>query len=297
LCNGVQAQPRNESSTARRWRFLRAGSYWEVVVVWPLARLRRSTRPDNFRLRLADVANSAMGWTYRFRTRIVFDFIGQPAERRGMKKRKDGPPRIRDAEATQKRILAAAKREFAKNGLNGARVDVISERAKANKRMIYHYFNAKEELFQRVLEEAYLDIRTAEQKLDLEHLPPREALEVLIRFTWNYYLKNPEFLTLVNSENLHKARHLKKSDVIHSVSRKFVNMVAEILDRGVASGDFRRGIDPVQLNITIAAIAYYYLTNRFTGSIIFERNLMAPDALDERLSFNMETIMRLVKAD
>ena len=124
-----------------------------------------------------------------------------------------------------------------------------------------------------------------------------EALEVLIRFTWKYCLKNPEFLTLVNSENLHKARHLKKSDVIQSVSRKFVNMVAEILDRGVASGDFRRGIDPVQLNITIAAIAYYYLTNRFTGSIIFERNLMAPDALDERLSFNIETIMRLVKAD
>jgi AcrR family transcriptional regulator len=203
-------------------------------------------------------------------------------------------PRIRDAEATQARILAAAKKEFAKSGLAGARVDVIAERAKANKRMIYHYFNSKEDLFQRVLEDAYVDIRTAEQKLDLDRLAPREALERLVRFTWDYYLKNPEFLTLVNSANLHKARHLKKSQTIEQVSRRFVDMVGALLDRGEESGDFRAGIDPVQLNITIAAIGYYYFTNRFSGSIIFQRDLMTPAALEERLRFNVETILRLV---
>ncbi|WP_305987078.1 TetR/AcrR family transcriptional regulator [Roseibium sp. MMSF_3544] len=200
----------------------------------------------------------------------------------------------RDADATKARILAAAKKEFAKNGLGGARVDEIAERAKANKRMIYHYFGGKEDLFQTVLEEGYLDIRTAEQKLDLEHLPAREALETLVRFTWEYYLKNPEFLTLVNSENLHKARHLKKSKLIEVVSRRFVDMVGALLDRGVKEGVFRTGIDPVQLNITIAAIGYYYLTNRFTGAIMFQRDLMAKEALNERLDFNIETIMRLV---
>ena len=88
-------------------------------------------------------------------------------------------PKARDADATQKRILSAAKKEFAKSGLGGARVDVIAERAKANKRMIYHYFNSKEELFQRVLEDAYSDIRTAEQKLELDHMDPKAALETL----------------------------------------------------------------------------------------------------------------------
>lgn len=202
--------------------------------------------------------------------------------------------KIRDAEATQTRILSAAKKEFAKNGLGGARVDEIAERAKANKRMIYHYFGNKEDLFRTVLEDAYTDIRTAEQGLKLEHLPAREALEKLIRFTWQYYLKNPEFLTLVNSENLHKARHLKKSDKIETMFRRFVDMVAELLQRGIKEGAFRTGIDPVQLNITIAALGYYYLTNRFTGSIIYERDMMAKEALEERLAFNVETIMRLV---
>lgn len=203
-------------------------------------------------------------------------------------------PRTRDAEATKARILDAAKREFAKNGLGGARVDVIAEKARANKRMIYHYFESKEGLFQTILENAYVDIRTAEQKLNLDHLAPQEALERLVRFTWDYYLKNPEFITLVNSENLHRAKHLKKSEVVKVYSRKFVSMVKTILDRGVAAGVFRDGVDPVQLNITIAAIGYYYLTNRFTGSILFERDLMAKDALEERLRFNIDTILRLV---
>lgn len=203
-------------------------------------------------------------------------------------------PRVRDAEATKARILDAAKKEFAKNGLGGGRVDDIAEKAKANKRMIYHYFGSKEGLFQTVLENAYVDIRTAEQKLNLDHLEPKAALEKLVRFTFDYYLKNPEFITLVNSENLHRAKHLKKSEVIKVYSRKFVSMVESILDRGVAAGEFRTGIDPVQLNITIAAIGYYYMTNRFTGSIVFERDLMAKEALEERLRFNIDTILRLV---
>jgi len=204
-------------------------------------------------------------------------------------------PKKRDAEATKKRILDASKAEFAEHGLSGARVDVISERADANKRMIYHYFGNKENLFQKVLENAYIEIRTAEQALDLDHLSPTLALKELVEFTWKYYLENPEFLILVNSENLHRARHLEKSEVIKTVSRKFVNMVEGILDRGVEQGEFRPGIDPVQLNITIAAIGYYYLTNRFTGSIIFEKDLMKKAALNDRLDFNVETILRLVK--
>lgn len=205
-------------------------------------------------------------------------------------------PRIRDAEATKLRILAAAKREFARNGLAGARVDVIAEKAKANKRMIYHYFENKETLFQIVVENAYIDIRSAEQKLRLDDLPAAAALEQLVRFTWGYYLKNPEFITLVNSENLHRAKHLKKSERVQDASRRMVAMVAGILQRGIDEGSFRAGVDPVQLNITIAAIGYFYLTNRYTGAIMYEREMTTAEALEERLGFNIDTILRLVAA-
>ncbi|GAN91222.1 transcriptional regulator TetR [Gluconobacter frateurii M-2] len=203
-------------------------------------------------------------------------------------------PRIRDAEATKGRILDAAKKEFARNGLEGARVDAIALEANANKRMIYHYFESKEKLFQTVLENAYFDIRESEKKLDLDSLDPRDALERLVRFTWNYYIQNPEFISLVNSENLARARHLKSSDAVKIVSRRFVGLVDKILKRGVAQGLFRDGVDPVQLNITIAAVSYYYFTNQYTGSIIFERDLMSDTAQAERIRFNIETILRIV---
>ena len=202
----------------------------------------------------------------------------------------------RDAKATQKRILAAAKKEFAKNGLAGARVDIIAVKARVNKRMIYHYFDSKDDLFKAVLEHAYADIRGAEKKLELESLSPKAALEKLVRFTWEYYLKNPEFLTLVNSENLHKARHFKNSKTIRPINNQFVNMVERILERGIEAGDFRAGIDAKQLNITIAAIGYYYLTNRHTLSIILDFDFMAPEALDTRIEFNIDTILKLVEA-
>ena len=206
-------------------------------------------------------------------------------------------PRARDADLTRKRILAAATAEFGHKGLGGARVDEIARRSRSNQRMIYHYFGSKELLFTAVLEAAYSDIRAAEQKLNLDALGPTEAIATLVRFTWNYYLEHPKFLSLVNSANLHRARHLKGSQTVREVMGKFVQMVKAILDRGAAMGEFREGIDPVQLNITIAAIGYYYLTNRFTGSIIYDRDLMAPDNLDQRLAFNLETILRLVRRE
>jgi AcrR family transcriptional regulator len=204
--------------------------------------------------------------------------------------------RTRVAEVTRARILAAAKSEFARKGLGGARVDAIAARAKANKRMIYHYFGSKDRLFTAVLEEAYRDIRSAELKLPLDMLEPEEAIETLLRFTWDYYLANPEFVTLVNSANLHQARHLKNSETFRSFGPPFVGLVKSILERGVAKGIFRPGIDPVQLNITIAAIGYYYLTNRYTGAVMFARDYMTKEALDERFAFNRDTIMRLIRA-
>ena len=201
----------------------------------------------------------------------------------------------RDADLTRRRILAAATAEVGRKGLGGARVDEIARRSKSNQRMIYHYFGSKEKLFTAVLEDAYGHIRSAELKLPLAELEPEAALEVLLRFTWDYYLAQPEFLSLVNSANLHKARHVKDSERFKTTGPPFVGLVKSILDRGVAKGLFRPGIDPVQLNITMAAVGYYYLTNRFTGEILFERDFMTPERLAERFAFNLDTILRLVR--
>ena len=200
----------------------------------------------------------------------------------------------RNPDDTKRRILASAKAEFAKKGLGGARVDDIAARAKANKRMMYHYFGNKDDLFAHVVEDAYAEFREREAALELDALDPVAAIKALIAFIWKYFLDNPEFITLVNSENLHKARHIRKSQRMQEMSRSFVGRMQNLLERGALAGVFRKGLDPVQVNISIAAVGYYYLTNRFTGSIVFERDLMAEGALAARLKFNTQTILRMI---
>src|SRR5215469_5001128 len=189
----------------------------------------------------------------------------------------------RDPEGMRRRILEAAKQEFAAHGLAGARVDRIAAKAGANKRMLYYHIGKKDDLYLAVLEGAYEQIRAEERTLDLEHLDPPEAIRTLIAFTWNYFLRNPEFLALLNSENLARAKHLKRSTKVKSMHSPFVEMIRTVVRRGVASGDFQASVDPVQLYISIAALGFFYLSNSATLSVIFGRDLLKQEAKDERL--------------
>jgi AcrR family transcriptional regulator len=181
--------------------------------------------------------------------------------------------------------------EFARCGLGGARVDRIAARAGANKRMLYYYFGNKDDLFLAVLEESYRRIRDAERALHLADLAPRAAMRRLVEFTWRYYLEHPEFLTLLNSENLHRGRHVRRSKNIIAMHSPFVEMIRQVLERGVRRGEFRRGVDPVQLYISIAGLGYFYLSNRHTLSAIFERDLLSGRSKSKRLKHMSELVL------
>jgi len=212
----------------------------------------------------------------------------EPARR--TRRRTPRPAAIRDPKGTQARILDAATEEFARFGLGGARVDRIAARAGANKRMLYYYFGDKDRLFLAVLEHAYARIRSAEQALHLLDTPPVAAVARLVEFTWRYYLEHPEFLTLLNSENLHRARHLKRSKQIRATNSPLIATLREVLRRGEAEGLFRRGVDPLQLYISIAGLAYFYLSNNHTLSQVFDRDLAAPGAREDRLAHMTELV-------
>lgn len=201
----------------------------------------------------------------------------------------------RNPARNQERILRAATEEFARYGLGGARVDRIAARAGANKRMLYYYYGNKEDLFLAVLEARYAHIRRAELGLHLLDLDPVQGMRRMVEFTWNYYLKHPEFLTLLNSENLHRARHLKRSRDIAAMHSPLVALLRDLLLRGERAGKFKKGVDPVQLYISIAALGYFYLSNRHTLSTIFERDLLAPKSKAERLKHMTELVLGFLR--
>jgi len=202
--------------------------------------------------------------------------------------------RQRDADRSQGTILAAARDEFAEHGLGGARMDRIAERAGVNKRLIYYYFADKDRLFQAVLEQAYRHIREEERKLNLLALKPADAVRRLVEFTWNYYLAHPEFMSLLNSENLQAARHLENSERARQMNSPLIATLGEILERGRKEGSFRGGVDPLQLYVSIAGLSYFYLSNHHTLSAIFGRDLMTVKARNERLTHMCDVILGYV---
>ena len=204
--------------------------------------------------------------------------------------------RRRDPEGTRRRILEAATREFSSKGIGGARTDAIARAAGTNERMLYYYFGSKDLLFRAVLEEAYLALVEAESQLKLHGLQPLEGFRVLVEFIWNYYLDHPELIRLVNTENLHEARHLKMSPRAPELVSPMIEAIARLLRRGQADGSIRPGLDPVQCYITIAAIGYFFLSNRHTLQTVLQRDLGTQEARRAHLEHNLQVVMAFLKA-
>ncbi len=202
----------------------------------------------------------------------------------------------RDPERTRAAILEAAIVEFATRGLGGARVSRIAERACTNKRMLYHYFGNKEALYLAALEAVYETIRGKELALDVDHMPPDEGMRALVRTVWQQFLEHPEFISLLNSENLHRARYLARSKRVPALQSPLVEMIARLLRRGAEAGLFRPGIDPAQLYLSIASLAYFCFSNRHTLAISFGIDILDQDALDQRLAHITELVMRYLEA-
>jgi len=197
----------------------------------------------------------------------------------------------RDPERTRAAILRAATTKITSKGLTGARVDAIAKRAGVNKRMLYHYFGDKQGLYLAVLEDTYAAIRTAEISLNLTELDPIAGIRRLVLFTWQYFIDHPEFLGLLATENMNRAAYLKKSKRIRSLHAPLVGMIRDLLERGAKQKIFRAGIDPVDLYISIAALGFFYMSNRHTLSTIFGRNLNAPERLVQRGEHIVEMVL------
>lgn len=203
--------------------------------------------------------------------------------------------RPRNSAKTKASILAAARVEFADRGFEGARVDAIAERAGANKRLLYHYFGNKEELYRAVLLDAYQEIRRGERALSLDQYDPGQAMDRLVRFTFRHFLANPWFPRLLGTENIENARFLKTLPDIKALHSPLVGQIAAILQRGAATGIFRQDVDPVQLYISVAALGFFYVSNTATLSVIFERDLSSVGMVQEREAHAVQMVLDFLK--
>ena len=203
--------------------------------------------------------------------------------------------RTNDPERTMADILDVATHEFSEKGLAGARIDDIAESMRTSKRMIYYYFGSKEGLYLRVLEESYRRMRVIESELHLEDLSPVAALRRLAEFTFDHHLKNENYIRLVMSENIHHGAYLAQSKSIQQLNVPAISSIQKLYERGVVSGDFRAGLDPVDIHASISALTFFNVSNQYTFGLIFKRNLKSTAVIAARRSAVVDMVLRYVQ--
>lgn len=214
--------------------------------------------------------------------------------KRGEKGRGTERSRVNDPDATRADIIEVALKEFADKGLSGARIDEIAEQTRTSKRMIYYYFESKEGLYQAVLEECYRRIRSIEGELELDHLPPLEALRLLVTSTFDYQAAHPEFIRLVMVENINRGEHIDQLENFNTLNVGAIDQIKRICERGAAQGVMRADIDPIDLHMTISALSFFNVSNRYTFSRVFKINMGSKSAQKARRESVADVVLRFV---
>lgn len=198
-------------------------------------------------------------------------------------------------ERNRREIIAVATTHFADKGFAGARVDEIAAATATSKRMIYYHFGSKDGLYRAVLQETYRGIRSAELDAGLGDLSPLDALERLTALTFDYHFAHPELVRLVMDENMRHGAHvgLVEGDQNAIVLPK----TQGLLDRGAADGSFRPGLDAIDLHMTISALAFYFVSNRYTFGTLFDLDMQSQEVAVRRRDQVVETVVRYCRAD
>jgi TetR/AcrR family transcriptional regulator len=219
--------------------------------------------------------------------RLAEDSAGTAQLRRRRQRRGDK----RDPALSRQLILSAAQDEFAAYGLNGARIDRIASRVGASKNLIYHYFGSKDRLYLTVLESIYRGMREEQDDIALQELPPIEGMRRLVANTFDHFVRSPALIRLMSIENIHLAKHLKKSTSVKPLYGPLLRTIRSLLAKGQDTGVFRKNVDAVDLYISMSGLAYFYLSNRHSLSWIFDQPLDEPKRLQQRRAHVVDVIL------
>lgn len=205
-------------------------------------------------------------------------------------------PGVRElsAQATRESLLRAAIKVFARHGFDGGSVEQISSAANSHDRMIYYYFGSKQGLYTAVLEEIYRRFDVAEAAIELDLEQPMAALADVVRFMIGYYRRNPEFIALLNTENLQRGRNIARARRKGEYSSPALGVIDQLLRSGQARKIFRADISARDLYLMIAALGYFYQSNRYTLSAFLGENLEAPQAQSHWEAFVIDAVLRQV---
>lgn len=259
----------------------------ELSTAWSMDRDDESAAPARARKRKAAPADAAV--------QPPHTAVAPARKTAGTAKAAKGAKGAKAGKTTKESILAAAEVVFARNGYDGASTVAIAKQAKCYESLIYYHYGNKDKLFAAVLEDAYRKLVAAEQALHVDYADPRQALADVVLFMWEYYQQHPELIFLLNTENLLKGKHVKHSTELQKFLPNAIRVLRGAVEAGMQQGVFRDDIHVDDLYISVMGLGYFYLSNRYTLSSFFGKDLMAGSERERWGRWMVETVFNAVR--
>jgi TetR/AcrR family transcriptional regulator len=183
-----------------------------------------------------------------------------------------------DNPATARRILAAAERHFAAEGMAGARTEEIAAAAHANKAMLYYYFGNKRRLHRAVLENLFRQLRAA-YAAPRKEAAPRDRLRALVVGYFDFLATHPNYPRLLQRESMESTSNF--AWIVRQYLRPFHNQIARTIQEGIDAGEIRPvNADHTALSILGMTTSYFAAAPIY--SEIVGNDLLAPLAVEVR---------------
>lgn len=186
-------------------------------------------------------------------------------------------------EESRAAILRAAVEEFAEHGIAGARTDAIAREARVNKALLYYYFKDKETLYGAVLDDVFSGLKAAVFGVLESDLPPREKILAYAGAYFDFVASHRTHPRLMQREMM-RAKD-GASPHIERITKNYFEPifagVRQLLEKGIADGDFR-AVDPMHFIPSMIAVIVFYFSGSPVMRRIFGFNPLAPERIAER---------------
>ena len=201
---------------------------------------------------------------------------------------KNGKGQEQRSEESRARILNSATKIFAKKGPQGSRVDEIAEDAGINKRMLYHYFGNKEDLYVEVLRLNYNKIFTLGKNAFRLGDDPRENVTRAIRAYFYFLAENEAFVRLTSWEALNGGRYVKKviSQYFDLVELEF----GDIIKDGIKRKFIKPDTDFRQVLLSVQALCLAYFNRLEMVQPLWQEDMLSKGMLEARLQHILDLI-------
>lgn len=206
--------------------------------------------------------------------------------------------RVRNPEQSREAILRAALREFAEEGVAGARTDEIARSAGVNKALLYYYFKDKEALYGEVLDFTFTGLRERVFPILDSDLPPGDKIVRYVAAYFDYLAQSPLLPRMVQLEMMRSGRnpspHLKRLVTRHF--QPLFQRVVHTFQQGIDSGEFR-AVDPVQFMPSIVGMCVHYFVSAPVVRIFLDADPLAPEYIAARRAAVLDVVASALFTD